>query len=341
MDRVHRHFRDGKKIYPLHIDMAVTKTCNAKCIYCYGEYQQMTNESISHEALMHTMDELIECDVKSITFTGDGENTCNPHLYDAIEEAWLGEVDVGLATNGILLNLEKIERLLRTCTWLRFNLSAHGEEGYKAIHGVPEWERVQANIRMASMLKKQKSSKCTLGIQMVLMPQCLHHVLPLAKFAVQNELDYFVIKQFSDPGCDKMSRFNLDWYDDHATQSLLKTAQSFSTAKTQIVPKWKRIESKGKRPYNHCVDCPLIFQISGNGKCYPCGYLFNNEKYCYGDLNKEGLKHILDSYNYWNIVKHMRHTFDVHNDCTGCCRHDSTNEFVWRYLNPPKHINFI
>ena len=138
-----------------------------------------------------------------------------------------------------------------------------------------------------------------------------------------------------------MSRFDLNWYDSYTVITELRKVQQMSTSKTQIIPKWNRIGSKGKRPYDKCVDCALIFQISGSSKCYPCGYLFNNEKYCYGDLKKQSLKDILDSKRYWDIIKYMRYDFDVHKDCEGCCRHDSTNEFIWGYLNPPNHINFI
>jgi len=122
---------------------------------------------------------------------------------------------------------------------------------------------------------------------------------------------------------------------------ILKRAEGLSTEKTKIVPKWNRIWSKGKRNYDRCVDCPLLFQISGNGKCYPCGFLFGNADYCYGDLEKQTLEEILKSDRYWNVIKFMREEFDVHKDCKGSCRHDSTNEFIWNYLHKPEHINII
>ena len=96
-----------------------------------------------------------------------------------------------------------------------------------------------------------------------------------------------------------------------------------------------------KWPYDHCVDAPLLFQVSGNGKCYPCGYLFGDERYEYGDLNKNTLEEILDSDKYWEIVDHMIKKFDVNKQCQGECRHDKSNEFISDYINKPKGINFI
>lgn len=341
MDRVYDHYRDGKRIYPLHIDIGATKKCNAKCVYCYGIFQKMSGDTIPGDALVRLFQDAPKLGVKSLTLTGDGEPTLNPAVYQAVSRGKAGGLDIGFATNGIALTPEKIEVLLKSCTWLRFNLSAVSRDAYKTIHGVDLWGKVQANIIDAMNIKRGLNLPCTVGLQMVLIPDALHQVIPEAEFAVDNELDYFVIKQFSDPGCEEMSQFALDWYDNPTVMGTLKVAQKLSTDKTKIVPKYDMIHSKGVRKYDNCVDCPLIFQISGSGKCYPCGYLFGDERYCYGDLHHQTLKEILDSDNYWQIVKFMREKFDVHHMCRGCCRHDFTNKFIWDYLHPPEHINFI
>ncbi len=341
MDRVYDHYRDGHHIYPLHIDIGATKACNAKCVYCYGVFQKMSGEIIPPSVLTQVFKDAPALGIKSLTLTGDGEPTLNSGVYDAVWAGKQGGLDIGFATNGIALASKKIETLLISCTWLRFNLSAASRESYKTIHGVDAWERVQANIIETVRLKKQLGVPCTLGLQMVLIPQALPQVLPEAQFAIANNLDYFVIKQFSDPGCNKMSRFKLSWYDGWRVRNTLNKAEAMSTKQTKIVPKRDMIHSKGIRKYDRCVDCPLIFQISGSGKCYPCGYLFGNDTYCYGNLHTQGLQEILDSNRYWNIIRTMRYQFDVHKDCKGCCRHDFTNAFIWQYLHPPEHINFI
>lgn len=341
MDRIHEHYDRGQPIPPIHIDAGITKQCQARCVYCYGIFQTKSQDSIPPELVIKFMRDAPILGIKSLTLTGDGENTLNPGLWEGLVKGKAGGLDIGLATNGIALDRDKMVNILSSCTWCRFNTSAVDQVGYKSIHGIDAWHKVQDNIKQMVALKKQYGFKCTLGLQMVLIPQCVDQVLPEAWFALRNKLDYFVIKQFSDPGDERLSRFNLDWYEDPKVMSMLKKAQTMSTDKTYIVPKWKRLESKGRRAYDHCVDCPLLFQISGDGKCYPCGYLFGNPDYCYGDLVTQDLREILTSNQYWSVITYMRETFDVHKDCVGCCRHDSTNEFVHRYLNPPEHLNFI
>jgi radical SAM protein with 4Fe4S-binding SPASM domain len=321
------------------MDIGVTKACNAKCIYCYGIFQKMTGEIVPADVLYRLFQDAPKLGIKSLTLTGDGEPTLNPGVYNAVTVGKANGLDIGFATNGIALTSDKIKVLLNSCTWLRFNLSAADQLSYKTIHGVDAWNKVQANIWEATRLKRELGSKCTIGLQMVLIPEAEKSVLPESLFAIATGVDYFVIKQYSDPGCKEMSPFDLDRYDE--MQRLLKVAAGMSTERTQIIPKFSTIAAKGKRPYDNCVDCPLIFQISGNGKCYPCGFLFGDEEYCYGDLNKQSLQEILDSDRYWRIIHYMRHGFNVHTQCKGSCRHDKTNEFIWNYLQIPEHLNFI
>lgn len=341
MDRVYEHYRDGKRITPLHIDIGATKLCNIRCVYCYGIFQNFTKDIIPRKPLIKLFSDAPDIGVKSLTLTGDGEPTLNPAVYDAITIGSAKGLDIGFATNGVALDEKKIKVLINSCTWLRFNLSAVDPVAYKTIHGVDMWERVQDNIKLAVRIKGEIKAECTIGLQMVLIPQALDQVLPEAKWAVENGLDYFVIKQFSDPGCEEMSRFELRWYDNPKVEEVLWEAEGLSTDKTKIIAKHGMIKSKGVRPYDRCVDCPLIFQISGSGMCYPCGYLFGDERYCYGDLHTQTLKDILESERYWKVVKYMREEFNVHKDCKGCCRHDFTNQFVWSYLHAPTHLNFI
>lgn len=342
MDRVYAHYRNGKRIYPLHIDIGTTKVCNAKCVYCYGIKQKMDYTSvIPLEPMLNIFGTASSLGIRSITVTGDGEPTLNPHMYSALLLGHSTGLNMGFATNGIKITEAQMDTILKTCTWLRFNLSAVDRATYKTVHGTDKWDTVSKNIALAVKLKRERGYTCTIGLQMVLIPQCIDQVIPEARFAVDTGVDYFVIKQFSDPGCEAMSRFDMSLYDSSKVLSTLATAESMSTENTKIVPKWGMIRDKGRRRYDRCVDCALLFQISGSGKCYPCGYLFGDDRYCYGDLHKNTLKEILDSEQYWKVVKYMRESFDVHKDCKGACRHDFTNAFIWDYLHPPEHLNFI
>ena len=339
MDRV-LEWQSGKRIAPLFIDIGATKTCNIKCRFCYGTYQVMTGEVIPEDVLCNLLRDAPRLGVKGMTFTGDGEPTLNPALYDAVQIGKQNGLDIAVATNGLKLNAKQISILLDSLVWLRFTICSADKESYKFMHGVDAFHKVIDNIKLAVELKAQMKLKTTVGMQMVLTPDCFDQVLPLSRLAIELGVDYLQIKQFSDPGDERLHRFDYEKYQVPSVRDDLKEAEAMSTEDTNIIIKWGMI-GQIKRKYDHCIDLPFLFQISGNSKCYPCGYLFNKDEFCYGDLKEQSLEETITSEHYWTIIEHMATKFDVHKDCMGRCRHDFTNEFLTDYLKPIQHVNFI
>jgi len=341
MDRVIDHYDLGKRVYPIHIDFGATATCNANCCYCFAKHQKHYGEIFPRKAFVDFMTDAPRLGVKSVAIIGDGEPLLNPALCEAVMVGKKNGLDISIGTNGIALTPEKADILLSRCVWFRFNLSAVSKEKYKDIHGVDKWETVKENIETAVKIKKAKGYQCTIGLQMVLVPACLDQVIPESKFAIEAGVDYFVIKQFSDPGNKDMVRFNMSFYDKDFVNGILREAEKLSTEQTQIIPKWDIIHMKGNKPYGNCVDLPLLIEGSGTGKFYPCGYLFRNPKYELGDLTKQTFQEMVESEHYWKVIKDVRDNLVIGKDCKGCCRHDATNSFVWKYLHKPEHLNFI
>ena len=333
----------GKRIAPILMDIGATKKCQSRCSYCYGTYQKKSNDVIPGDVLVRLLSDAGPLGVKAITFTGDGEPTLNPAIYDAVETGARGGLDIGFATNGIAIDDKQNERFINHLQWLRYNLSAATPEVYGKVHGGSgdTFDRIVSNVKKSVELKRKKNVSCTIGLQMVLIPDCIDEVLPEAEMALELGVDYFVIKQFSDPGKVIPVRYDQSVIESDAWTTILKAAEDMSTDETQVIVKWPHLQRKGKKPYDRCVDCALLFQVSGNSKCYPCGYLFNKPEYCYGDLKKQTLGEILESERYWQIVRYMAEEFDVHKSCIGACRHDETNIFIWNYMHPPDHINHI
>lgn len=360
-------YLDGKRISPIHIDMGIHKSCNMRCIYCYGIKQVPSPEYIPTERLLLLAEDAKEIGVRSLAVIGDGEPTMNKGLYAFVRRAKEIGLDMSVATNGLLLDEEKVRILTESLVWLRFNIS--GVEKYDFMHttknGFRKFEEV---IRTAVRYK----GHCTIGLQMVCVPECFSEIVPLSRKAKEWGVDYLVIKQYSDPGCKEMSPFDMQEYD-KATQAL-REAEGMSDEKTKIIVKWsaindtRAITTSGTWGFDRCIDLPFIFQISGNGKCYPCGYLFGDNRYCYGSVVESRLKDIIESNRYWDVVNTIAQ-MRLQDLCKGQCRHCETNKFVdvlkkeyaqsgsllvslikmcggaEQYeklmLNPPDHLNFV
>jgi radical SAM protein with 4Fe4S-binding SPASM domain len=358
-------YLDGKRISPILIDMGIHKSCNIRCIYCYGIKQKPSPKYIPEERLLLLAKDAKDAGVRALAIIGDGEPTMNKGLYPFVSYAHMIALDVGVATNGLLLDEEKVKILTNSCIWLRFNISAIDKYDYimGAKNGLAKFDKV---IKWAVKHK----GKCTIGLQAVLIPEGFTEVIPLAQAALDWGVDYLVIKQFSDPEEGIPVKFDMDEYD--KATSRLRVAEEMSNEKTKIIVKWGAItDSRSITKHKHwdfsrCIDLPFIFQISGDGGCYPCGYLFGDSRYCYGNVISQTLTEILVSKRYWSVIDTIKH-MKLKDLCKGQCRHCETNKFMDRLLkreepyleellvgmcggrdiykrlmsNPPEHKNFV
>lgn len=348
LDRV-QQWMNGERFAPIHIDMGLTKFCNTACLYCYAVVQNMTKGTmIDPETLLRYIEDCGKLGVRSIGFIGDGEPTLNPGVYDAAMLAKQVGVDTSMATNGLLLDMDRAHDMLRDMTFIRFNLSAGTPEGFRRVHQSTEdnFHLLMDNIRELVRIKKENNYPCTLGLQMVLIPECFDEVIPEAKLGAELGVDYFVVKHCSD---SEYKEIGINYEDYLTLEDMLHDAESYSTDDYVVQVKWNKILAAGEsnlykngfRKYDVCHGTPFLLQISGNGKVYPCGPFFNKERFYIGDLHETSFYDIAMSDRYWEVHDDVVNSVDVHKDCALGCRQDYVNKFLWDLKNAPDHVNFI
>ena len=348
LDRV-ADWKMGKRFAPIHIDMGLTKFCNTACIYCYAVVQNMTKGlMIQEEALMRYIEDCGRLGVRSIGFIGDGEPTLNPAVYDAAVLAKKLGIDTAMATNGLLLEMDRALDILRDMSYIRINLSAGTPEGFRRVHQSParNFEILVEKIRELVQIKKQNNLSCTIGLQMVLIPECFDQVMAEARLGAELGVDYLVIKQCSD---SEYKEIGIDYKEYETMGDVLKKAEALSTPEYVVQVKWSKLNAAGEtalykggiRKYDICYGTPFLLQISGNGKIYPCGPFFNKDRFLIGDIHEDSFYDVIMGDCYWKVHEDIVQSVDVHKDCAIGCRQDYVNKFLWDLKNPPEHENFI
>lgn len=332
-DRLEAWMR-GERIAPITIDMALTRSCTAKCVYCYSMLQNNDIKKITMDVIKRFFDDVADIGVKAVSFVSDGESTCSPHIYDAILYGRKNGLDIALGTIGHLLNDERLEEILPALTYLRFNISAAMPKRYAEIHGCEEmwFEKVCNTIKKAVDIKKKNNLAVTIGLQMVFLPDFVDQVLPLAELGKNLGVDYLVIKHCSD---DESGSLGVDYdrYNNQQIINILKQAENFSTEKYLVKAKWSKILSEGKRCYARCYGAPFFLQVSGSGLVAPCGMLFNmkyKDKFHIGNIADSSFKKIWQSDRYWEVMNYISSPgFDARSMCGCLCIQHKINEFLW------------
>lgn len=341
LDRL-KDWIDGKRISPIHIDMGITTGCNIKCVYCYGMIMGRTNVGnrydMPKEVLLPFLDDCAEVGVKSIMLSGEGENFLNPAIYDFCKHADRIGVDVGIATNGTLINKDRILDILRACTFIRFNISGANKNTYSKIHGVNLFDTVIENIKYCMSLKKEYNLDVTLGLQMVLLEENKNDIIPLAEIGKELGVDYLVIKPCSDTPNHKLAS-PLKWYP--KLKSVYEKAELNSTDDYSVIIKHEKLLNEGINKFDTCYGTPFMIAINGRGDVSPCGHLFSYKKdrFHMGNITIQKFKDIINSDKYWDVQMGVRN-LNPNKECETNCKQHSINNFLWELKHPPEHINF-
>lgn len=112
-----------------------TNSCNYECVYCHNEGQtdKEKGEVISINSFMRFYGIAEKIGVREVRFSG-GEPLVNQDTIRMIE--WLNEnstVEIGLATNGSLVNPEIASRLAKTRTLVTLHFPGVGDERYYTV----------------------------------------------------------------------------------------------------------------------------------------------------------------------------------------------------------------
>jgi MoaA/NifB/PqqE/SkfB family radical SAM enzyme len=354
-DRVEAWLK-GERIAPITIDCALTRACNYRCVYCYGQLQENDpkTKKMTKEVIFRFLDDAAEIGVKAVSFVSDGESTCSKHLTDAVLRGKSNGLDMALGTNGALLTPEQIAKIMPGLTYLRFNITAGEPARYKEIHGCREgdFEKVCENIRTTVREKRRQGLETSVGLQMVLMPQFGDQIIPLARLGKELGVDYLVIKHCSD---DEDHALGVDYSKYFEMEKTLREAESLSTDDYLVAVKWSKILSGGKRSYTRCYGPAFIMQFSGSGLVAPCGMFFNDKysKYHIGNIAEKPFKEIWKSDKYWEVLGLLASgQFNAQTMCGTLCLQHKVNEYLTDLKEgrielkeptgpKPPHVNFI
>jgi MoaA/NifB/PqqE/SkfB family radical SAM enzyme len=308
-DRV-KAWENGEIIAPVCVDMALTRSCGAMCSFCYAMMQEpQERPSIKTKEALNLLDDFAEIGVRGVSLISDGESTLSKAYIPFIQHAAELGIDVGNATNAWEWEPDKIEQVLPYLTWVRFTVAAGKPESYaKIMYKGPEhtsvFDRAMSNIKYAVDLKKRKKLKCTLGIQMVLLPEFRDEIIPFSQLALELGVDYGVIKHCSD---DEFGTLGVDYDQYESMYGLLKEAENMSNDETKIIVKWEKIKDKGKPSYNRFYGPQFLLQISGSGLVAPSGMFFNARysKLHMGNFTEERFIDIFRSDRYSRVMNYL------------------------------------
>jgi len=186
---------------PPMIVFDVTNTCNLSCIHCPQPVLQANPEFRSRHldyALFEKAADEIEATGGKVLlrFTGDGEPTVHPKLFDMLARAKrIPEATVNLTTNGILLTHKRIDKILEQGVELiDISIDAMSKSAYQVVRVGGSYERLMSNIFYLLDRRAESRAKTKVMVSFVSQKENDHETAAFRDFWTPL-VDYVMIRQ--------------------------------------------------------------------------------------------------------------------------------------------------
>ena len=314
-------------IAPVTCEIDITDGfCNNKCKHCFfGTNTKYAPIIIPKEKIMALFDELKELGVKGIEFTGGGEPLTHPNCVEIISYAIECGFNVGIVTNGLLL--EKIEEIIDKLTFVRVSLDAGTSETYKYVHGVDTFDKVISNLK--NIISKYGGNK--IGIGYLILPYNVKDIVCAAELVKVIGARFI---QYRPASLTYEVKAEV-WHEAHEE---VKKAKKYVSDTFQVFDagiKWKHVVSD--RHYSKCMTSSIVGVIKANGDIPLCVLKRNEEECIIGNFIKDG------GFNkVWFSQKHEKLISSIElNTCRKPCKHDSYNVMYEAVKDDYLHRDFI
>jgi len=332
-----------KKIYPIYVEVSPYGGCNHRCTFCALDYMGYENIGLDFDVLKNTISNMASNGVKSIMFAGEGEPLLFKDLDLIVEHCKSVGIDSSLTTNFVPLNKNNIQKCIESCSWIKVSLNAGTAKTYAEVHQTKEldFDRVISNLEYALEYRKKNSLECTVGVQMLLLPENKSEAKILALKCKEIGVDYLVIKPYSQHLSSETHKYeNIDYSKMMDIQEQLEAIsdESFNVVFRANTMN-KHIEKK--QSYDKCYSTPFFWgYIAADGKVFGCSAYLGDDKFCYGNIYDNSFKDIWEGQKRKESYQYVKNELDIKN-CRLNCRMDEVNKYLFNLKNPNKHVNFI
>ncbi|MCM8786804.1 MAG: radical SAM protein [Candidatus Omnitrophica bacterium] len=341
IDRVYE-WLGGKVIYPIYLEVAPSGLCNHRCIYCGLDFMEYKPIFLKTEIFKKRLKELANLGIKSIMYAGEGEPLLNKDIIELIRYTKNCNIDVALTTNGVLLDKNFLRNTLGYLSWIKVSLDAAKQSTYIKIHRAKttDFKKVLRNLETAVKIKQKNFYNCTIGVQLVLLPENANEIISLAKIAKNIGVDYFVIKPYSQHPLSLTKKYKNIKYSKYL--NLVQKLERLNTDKFDVIFRLQSMRKwdSAKKDYKHCFALSFWSYIDASCNVWACSVYLTKKRFYLGNLYQQSVSEVFESQKRYKLLlwAETKLNTDV---CRINCRMDEINRYLWELKHPPLHVNFI
>jgi radical SAM protein with 4Fe4S-binding SPASM domain len=333
---------DGDTIYPIYMEISPAGACNHRCTFCALDFMEYRPHFLDTAMLTERLTEMGRLGVKSIMYGGEGEPLLHRDMAAIIRHTKGSGIDVALTTNGVLLKPGLMEQIADSMSWIKVSFNAGTAETYAAVHRTKasDFQLVVDNLKQASQIVKDSGASCTIGAQMILLPENAGEVEPLANICRDIGLRYLVVKPYSQH--HKSITHTYEGFDYAPYIEMMERLAGYNDENFRVISRANTMKKmhRSKRGYERCLALPFWSYVDSDGCVWGCSAFLGDERFRYGNLHEESFEAIWTGNKRRSSLDMVATELDPE-ECRMNCRMDEVNLYLWELTHPAAHANFI
>jgi radical SAM protein with 4Fe4S-binding SPASM domain len=333
----------GKLVYPIYVEIAPAGACNHRCTFCAVDYIGYVVRFLDADVLKARLTEMGRLGVKSVMYAGEGEPLLHKRLAEIIVHAKAAGIDNAITTNAVALTDRFAHEALPATSWIKASVNAGTREDYARIHQTEgkDWDRVWTNLANAVDVRATLKAPCTLGAQMLLLPDNVDGAVELGRRCKDAGLDYLVIKPYSHHLMSLTRQY--EGIDYHPYLHLADELEKLNDDRFHVVFRRHTMLKLADpdRHYQKCMATPHFWAyIMAHGDLYGCSAYLLDPRFLYGNILKQTFEEIWTGELRSRSQQYVEQKLDI-TECRKNCRMDEVNRYLWELKHPGAHVNFI
>jgi len=336
------HWLQGDNICPIYMEISPVGNCNHRCTFCGVDFMGYQNRKLETATLKTRLTELGQFGLKSVMYAGEGEPLLHRDIVEIAQHTAQAGIDVAFTTNAVRLTEAVAHSLLPHTRWIKVSINAGQADTYAAIHRAKarDFQVVINNCKRAVQIRHALGATCTLGMQLVLLPENRAEAVMLAEIARDIGMDYLVIKAYSQHTQGLQTAYEDLEYTDN--QAFAETLAAYTTDTFEVIVRTTSMQAWNDktRTYEQCMSLPFWSYIDAGGNVWGCSVYLDDEKFHYGNIAESSFKAIWEGEKRQQSLQYVAQELDL-DHCRVNCRMHQVNEYLWALSHRPAHVNFI
>lgn len=272
-----KQISDGIFPPPVSCDTDGSNICNLRCVFCNSQVYRENHsyESMPPGHLIRLADFYASWGIRSTCIGGGGESLINPEIKNFIPYVHNKGIQVGLITNGTLLDDEYAMLTSEHARFVGISCNAATASTYGMMHGAALFNLVISNVERLNRIKHSLGSQLDTNLKFLIHPINYKEVYAVAKLAKDLGCSGVHIRPVAIEGVagiDPGTGFDMSACRQEIEEQLDRAMTDFNDQNFKVYGVRHKMGDNMERVirFKQCLATPLNLTFGADGWTYVC-----------------------------------------------------------------------